>query len=225
MTEFGHREYPQVGATPGYVAITAGADREGAVAGYAQRLRAVPGLASVGPPRYLGADTWTLPAMTAGEAIAPAAQHTLKTMRAVPAPFSAAVGGAGAEFADQRSAIGSSLPLALAILVVGTALVLWLMTDSLVLPIKALAMNALTVAAATGLLVLIFQDGRLQGPLSFAKQTGISQSNYLVLAAIAFALSTDYGVFLLTRIKEARDNGADERRGRRARSPAAPGAS
>ncbi len=92
----------------------------------------------------------------------------------------------------------------------GTLLVLWLMTDSVVLPIKALAMNALTVAAATGLLVLIFQDGHLRGPLSFSTQTGISQSNYLVLAAIAFALSTDYGVFLLTRIKEARDEGAPD---------------
>ena len=84
------------------------------------------------------------------------------------------------------------------------------MTDSVVLPVKALAMNALTVAAATGLLVLIFQDGRLRGPLSFSTQTGISQSNYLVLAAIAFALSTDYGVFLLTRIKEAREEGAPD---------------
>ncbi len=203
------REYPHVGTTPSYVAVTAGAGDEPAVAAYAQHLRAIPGVASVGAPRYLGADTWSLPAATAGEAIAPAAQHALKLMRAVPAPFSAAVGGPGAEFADQRGAIGSSLPLALAILIVGTVLVLWLMTDSLVLPFQALAMNALTVGAATGLLVLIFQDGRLRGPLSFAHQTGISQSNYLVLAAIAFALSTDYGVFLLTRIKEARDGGAE----------------
>lgn len=97
------------------------------------------------------------------------------------------------------------------ILVGGTLLVLWAMTGSVILPVKALAMNALTVGAATGVLVLIFQDGRLTGPLGYTPQAGIEQSDYLVLAAIAFALSTDYGVFLLTRIKEARDRGADDR--------------
>jgi uncharacterized membrane protein YdfJ with MMPL/SSD domain len=57
----------------------------------------------------------------------------------------------------------------------------------------------------------VFQDGRLQGLLGYTSQHGIEQSDYLVLAAIAFALSTDYGVFLLTRIKEARDRGAGDR--------------
>jgi RND superfamily putative drug exporter len=59
--------------------------------------------------------------------------------------------------------------------------------------------------------VLVFQDGRLEGPLGYTSQGGLEQSDFLVLAAIAFALSTDYGVFLLTRIKEARDRGADDR--------------
>jgi RND superfamily putative drug exporter len=95
--------------------------------------------------------------------------------------------------------------------VIGTALILWLLTGSVVLPVKALAMNALTVGAATGLLVLVFQDGRLTGPLGYTSQGGLEQSDFLVLAAIAFALSTDYGVFVLTRIKEAHDLGADDR--------------
>src|SRR6516165_8905072 len=85
------------------------------------------------------------------------------------------------------------------------------MTGSLLQPFMALAMNALTVGAATGLLVFVFQDGRLQGPLAYTSQHGIEQSDYLVLAAIAFALSTDYGVFVLTRIKEAHDRGAEHR--------------
>ncbi len=204
------RDFPQVTADPAYVAISAGPQAGSSLATYAQRLRAIPGVASVGAPRYVGAGTWEIAITTSGEAIAPQAQQAIAAVRAAPAPHAAAVGGSGAEFADQRAAISSSLPLALVILVLGTLLVLWLMTDSVVLPVKALAMNALTVAAATGLLVLIFQDGRLRGPLSFSTQTGISQSNYLVLAAIAFALSTDYGVFLLTRIKEAREEGAPD---------------
>ncbi len=211
VEEAAAREFPQVAADPGYVALAGGPRDGGALAVYAQRLRAIPGIATVAAPRYLGAGTWELGFRASGEAIGPSAQRAIASVRSVAAPSAAAVGGAGAEFADQRAAISSSLPLALAILVLGTLLVLWLMTDSVVLPVKALAMNALTVAAATGLLVLIFQDGRLRGPLSFSTQTGISQGNYLVLAAIAFALSTDYGVFLLTRIKEARDEGADDR--------------
>src|SRR5205823_7991536 len=82
---------------------------------------------------------------------------------------------------------------------------------SVVLPLKALAMNALTVATATGLLVFVFQDGRLTGVLDYVGQSGIERTDFLVLAAIAFALSTDYGVLLMTRIKEARDGGRENR--------------
>jgi uncharacterized membrane protein YdfJ with MMPL/SSD domain len=210
VEEAASSQFPLLAPDPGYVAISAGPQAGPALAAYAQRLRGIPGVASVGQPRYVGSATWEIGVTSSGEAIGPEAQRAISAIRAVPAPFAAAVGGSGAEFADQRAAISSSLPLALAILVLGTLLVLWLMTDSVVLPVKALAMNALTVAAATGLLVLVFQDGRLRGPLSFSTQTGISQSNYLVLAALAFALSTDYGVFLLTRIKEAREEGAPD---------------
>jgi uncharacterized membrane protein YdfJ with MMPL/SSD domain len=79
------------------------------------------------------------------------------------------------------------------------------------LPIKALLMNALTVAGALGLLVLVSQDGRLAGPLSYTSQGGIESTDFLILAAIVFGLSTDYGVFLLTRIKEAHDRGLPNR--------------
>jgi RND superfamily putative drug exporter len=72
-------------------------------------------------------------------------------------------------------------------------------------------MNALTVAAATGLLVFVFQDGRLTGPLAYTSQGGIAQASFLVFAALVFALSTDYGVLVLTRIKETRDRGLDDR--------------
>ena len=88
---------------------------------------------------------------------------------------------------------------------------LWLLTGSVILPIKTLLMNALTAAAATGILVFIFQDGRLTGPLAYTSQAGIEETDFVILAAIAFALSTDYGVFLLARISEARRPGVSER--------------
>ena len=116
-----------------------------------------------------------------------------------------AVGGEAAEFHDQKAAIASTLPVALALLTATTLLILWLMTNSVVLPVTSLAMNALTVAAASGLLVFVFQDGRLTGPLAYTSQGGIEQTDFLVFAALVFALSTDYGVLVLTRIKEALD--------------------
>ena len=82
------------------------------------------------------------------------------------------------------------------------------MTASVVLPLKALVMNVLGLSAAFGLLVLVFQDGRLEGLLGYESQGALEVTQPIVLLAIAFGLSTDYGVFLLTRIKEARDAGA-----------------
>jgi uncharacterized membrane protein YdfJ with MMPL/SSD domain len=90
-----------------------------------------------------------------------------------------------------------------------TLVILFVMTGSVVLPVKALLMNLLTLSAAFGLLVLIFQDGNMTGLFNFTKPEGIEQTDFLVLVAIVFGLSTDYGVFLLTRIKEARDRGAE----------------
>ena len=104
----------------------------------------------------------------------------------------------------------TTCPLALAIVAVATFVVLFLMTGSVVLPIKALLMNVLTLSAVFGILVLIFQDGRFEGLLGYTSQGALEQTQPLLLFAVAFGLSTDYGVFLLSRIKEARDGGASD---------------
>ncbi len=181
------------------------------LARYAARLAMVPGVALVKGPAPLADGTWDIVLGSQASAISAAAQRTVAAVRAVPAPVPVLVGGEAAAFADQRSAITGSLPLALTILVVVTVLVLWLMTGSVILPFKTLLMNALSAAAATGILVFLFQDGRLTGPLSYTSQGGIEETDFLILAALAFALATDYGVFLLARIKEAREQGLGER--------------
>ena len=79
------------------------------------------------------------------------------------------------------------------------------------MPLKALVMNALTVGSSLGVLVLVFQDGRFADLLSYTPNGGIEPTDFLVAAALVFALSTDYGVFLLGRIKEARSVGRSER--------------
>ncbi len=85
------------------------------------------------------------------------------------------------------------------------------MTGSLVLPLVALAMNVLTVAVGAGLLVLIFHEGHASSLLGFSPIGGLEESNLVLLVVVAFALSTDYGVFLFARIKEAHDDGRSTR--------------
>jgi RND superfamily putative drug exporter len=163
--------------------------------------------ASVAPPRYLARGLWQIELQPRGVDGAPANQVLVKRLRTIgPAP-SLLVGGATAWFVDQKAAISAHLPLALGILAIVTAGFLFLMTGSLVLPVIALAMNLLTVAVAAGLLVLIFQDGHLSSLFGFTPIGGLEESNLVLLFILAFAMSTDYGVFLFGRIKEAHDGG------------------
>jgi RND superfamily putative drug exporter len=116
----------------------------------------------------------------------------------------ALIGGAPAELVDQRHSLGAHLPWALGFIVISTALLLFVMTGSAILPLIALAMNTLTVSVAFGVLVFVFQDGRLEGLLGYESQGALDTSMPILLFAVAFGLSTDYGVFLLQRIGEAR---------------------
>jgi len=199
------RDFPAVTANPVIVAVRAPGDAGPQVRAYGERLARVDGVERVAPPRRVGPALWQIDVTAAGGAVSDQALRTVEALRAVPAPHEALIGGTAATQLDQRSAISATLPLAIGLLLVTTLSVLWLMTGSVVLPIKALVMNLLTTAAATGILVWVFQDGRLESLLGYRSQGGIEQTDFLVMVAIVFGLSTDYGVFLLTRIKEARD--------------------
>ena len=119
--------------------------------------------------------------------------------------------GFTAHFLDLQESLADHLPLVLAIVVVVTFVVLFLMTGSVILPLKQVLMNALGLSATFGILVLIFQDGRFEDLLGYTSQGGLESTQPLLLFAVVFGLSTDYGVFLLARIKEARDGGHDDR--------------
>jgi uncharacterized membrane protein YdfJ with MMPL/SSD domain len=119
--------------------------------------------------------------------------------------------GDTAGYLDLVSALKDNLPYALAILVVGSFLIIWLATGSLVLPIKALIMNALSLGAAFGISVAIFQYGHLEGLLDYRSQGALVVTLPIVVGAGAFGLLTDYGLFLLMRIREAREHGYSDR--------------
>ncbi|HTR88729.1 MAG TPA: MMPL family transporter [Solirubrobacteraceae bacterium] len=191
------------------------------LAGLARAARARAGRQAslAGAPRYLGRDTWELEMLPRGRDGAPANQALVRRLGTLPGPVAGPhasparvlVGGATAWFVDQKAAIAAHAPLALVILALVTGSFLFMMTGSLVLPLVAFAMNLLTVAVGAGLLVLIFQRGHLASPLGFTPIGGLEESNLVLLFVLAFALSTDYGVFLLGRIKEAHDAGMPTR--------------
>jgi putative drug exporter of the RND superfamily len=120
------------------------------------------------------------------------------------------VGGQTAELIDSKHAIGSRLLLAGLLIVATTFIVLFLFTGSLVQPVRSLLLNALSLAATAGLMVWIFQDGHLSGLLDFTALP-LDTSMLMLLFCIAFGLSMDYEVIVLSRIKELHDLGADNR--------------
>jgi RND superfamily putative drug exporter len=120
------------------------------------------------------------------------------------------VGGRTATLIDSKHAIGSRLLVAALLIVATTFLVLFLFTGSILQPIRSLLLNGLTLAATAGLMVWIFQQGHLSGLLDFTPLP-LDTSMLMLLFCIAFGLSMDYEVIVLSRIKELHDRGADDR--------------
>ena len=115
----------------------------------------------------------------------------MKKIRSLPAPASVLAGGEAPAFTDQQSSLRSRLPWALLIAGGTTLVILFLLTGSLVLPIKTLVMNVLSLSATLGFLVLIFQDGRFEGLLHYTSQGALNATQPLLVGAIAFAVLLD----------------------------------
>src|SRR5262245_39920335 len=202
-------EFVRNGATPFYLAVeTASAPAAQALA---DRARGLDGVRAVAPPRRLDANTWQINLVSADTPTSATTQRLVRRLSALGGPARVYVGGDAAAFHDERDAIASKLPIAIAILAAATLIILFLLTASLAAPLLALAMTALTLAAAFGILILIFQDGRFKSLLDYTSQGALDLTIPLVLAALVFAISTDYGVFLLSRVREARTSGQNDR--------------
>ena len=133
-------------------------------------------------------------------------QNLVKSVRAVPAPTEALVTGLAARNLDSLNALGGVLPLALGLIALSTLVVLFSFTRSLLIPVKALVLNVLSLSATFGAMVWIFQEGHLSGLLGGVGATGyLNASMPILMFCIAFGLSMDYEVFLLSRIKEEWD--------------------
>ncbi|ARQ72052.1 MMPL family transporter [Streptomyces marincola] len=132
-------------------------------------------------------------------------------IRDVPAPYAAEVGGYPAETSDFRATLLERVPLVAALVLLVTCGVLFLMTGSVLLPLKATVLNLLSLSVMFGALVWIFQDGNFSGLLGFTPTGSIEPSIPMLMFCVTYGLSMDYEVFLLSRIKEEHDLTGDTR--------------
>ncbi|MDQ6524969.1 MMPL family transporter [Nocardioides sp. LHD-245] len=189
--------------------LVEGADEAG-VAAYTRALGQVDGVVDVRPVASEG-DTTLLRAAWEGNSQTDHAQQVVRDLRAVDAPgdAEALVGGLTADTVDLASSVGDHLPL-MGMIVVGVMLVLlFLAFGSVVLPLKAVLMNALSITASFGVVTWIFSDGHLADLLGFTPQGFLDLTNPIVMLAVLFGLSMDYEVFLLSRVREQWDATGD----------------
>jgi RND superfamily putative drug exporter len=143
-------------------------------------------------------------------ALAGKSQHAVHEIRALPPPGSARtlVSGNTARFIDQKESLIDHLPLVVGIVGGTTLLLLVMLTGSVILPIKTLVMNGLTLAATLGIVVLSFEKGWLKGVFAYTGPAAIEVTSMVFLFAVTFGLATDYAVLVIARIKEQHDLGA-----------------
>ncbi|MEU0845840.1 MMPL family transporter [Streptomyces sp. NPDC005962] len=139
-----------------------------------------------------------------------AAESLVEQVRSVTPPPGThpLVGGNDAVLVDAKESIADKLPLAVALIVLTTFLLLFLFTGSIVQPLRALLLNLISLGATLGVMTWIFQDGNLSSPLGFTAQP-MEMTMTVLMFCIAFGLSMDYEVFVTSRIKELHDHGAD----------------
>ncbi len=182
------------------------------VAAYTRAVEAVEGVDAVQPVAAEDGVT-LLRAVWAGEGQSEASQELVSQVRDVdPASGEALVGGLTAETVDLKESVASHLPWMGVVVVLVMVVLLFVAFGSLVLPVKAVLMNALSITASFGVVTWIFSDGNLEGLLGFSSQGFLDLTNPILMLAILFGLSMDYEVFLLSRVREEWDASGDNDR-------------
>ena len=161
------------------------------------------------PTTWAAADSARLETTSSVRPIDPAGEALLAEIRSIPAPAQQTlVGGLAAEWADATSGVIDRVWIVALWLAITTLIILFLFTGSVLIPVKAIVLNVLSLAATLGVLVWVFQDGHLTWLTGEYTVTGtIDVATLALIAVIAFALSMDYEVFMLSRIKEEHDAG------------------
>ncbi|GAB2928137.1 MMPL family transporter [Streptomyces heilongjiangensis] len=198
----------------------------GGLGAYAERLSRLDGVIRVdgptgtyqdgratGPaqPGRTAGETAYLTVVPGVEAVSDEGKDLVRDVRAVDADFPHHTSGTTAALIDSQAAIGRGLPWAIGIIVLATLVLVFLLTGSVLVPLQAVLLNALSLTAMLGAVVWVFQDGHLSGVLGFTPTGSIETALPVLMFCLAFGLSMDYGVFLLSRIKEEQERTLDHK--------------
>jgi RND superfamily putative drug exporter len=200
------------GGTDPVVVVVEAAPGSPLVADYLRRVAGLPGVARVETRQGTPPPITVLDVVPDGTSEGPVATRLVERIRDLERPVAAGVTGPAAFLVDYRDSLTARLPYALGLIGLATFALLFLMTGSVVVPVKAIVMNVLSLGASFGALVWVFQDGHLSWLLGFDAPGMVDITIPILIFVFAFGLSMDYEVFLLSRIKEAWDETGDNDR-------------
>jgi RND superfamily putative drug exporter len=194
--------FPGQTGNPIEIIIRNGSDKLEEINVYAAKVREVSGIVAVLPPETIGKDVKVV-AYQEMLPRTPESQTLIHNIRNVEAPADTLVGGVAADYTDSQDGISRTLPWALAWVILSVLVLIFIFTGSIILPIKAVLLNFLSLGATMGVLTWVFIDGNLQWLIGSFTLTGTLDTSIVILiAVVVFGLSMDYELFLLSRIRE-----------------------
>ena len=194
--------FPGQTGTPIEIIIFDGAQKTDEIAQYALRIAAIDGIVGVVPPQVIGSDVRVV-AYQEMLPRTPESQKLIHDIRDVKAPAGTLVGGVAADYTDSQDGIADTLPWAFGWIAMSVLILVFIFTGSIILPIKAVLLNVLSLGATMGVLTWVFIDGNLQWLVgSFTVTGSLDTSIVILIAVVVFGLSMDYELFLLSRIRE-----------------------
>jgi len=184
------------------IIVMNGVGKESEIATYSAELSKVSGVVAVTPPQKVGSDI-RIVAYQSMLPRTPEAQKMVHDIRDLNSPAGTLVGGVAADYTDSQDGIAHTLPWALGWIALSVLILIFVFTGSIILPIKAVVLNMLSLAATMGALTWVFVDGHLQWLVgSFTLTGALDTSIVILISVVVFGLSMDYELFLLSRIRE-----------------------
>lgn len=194
--------FPGQESSPIEILIPGGAQKSDEVAAYVIKIKSVDGILRVNPAQTSGNDL-RITAIQSMGARTSGAQLMIHDLRAISGPTGTLIGGAAADFTDSQDGIAHKLPWALGWIALSVLMLIFIFTGSIILPIKAVILNGLSLVATLGLLSWIFIDGHMRWLIGDFTVTGtLDTGTTILVAVVVFGLSMDYEIFLLSRIRE-----------------------
>ena len=188
--------------SPIEVVVPNGVGREDEIKGFLNKVKSVDGIVRVGALETFGQDI-RVQVISSIASRSVASERVIHEIRALDRPTGTLIGGSAADFTDSQDGIASKLPFALGWIALTVLILIFIFTGSIILPIKAIILNALSLSATLGAITWIFIDGHLKWLVGDFTVTGtLDTGSVILVAVVVFGLSMDYELFLLSRIRE-----------------------